>query len=258
MILAIWCAGLICKSIAALRIARSAKRKLFGFVALYLAGCVTYSVIRIGLILGYPRTQAFDLEFYAAAEPFMLAMLCGAVVSIFDAMTDQYPNFRRAGAALALSLAGIAAGFYLIAGDNGASAAWSGVVRQQILTERNAMLAMLVFLVGANAIIRLFRVIPVIPSARAAANIVCAEIAFELASSSFSAATGHRYVALDGLFPVAGGLIAGALWAFYFPRSSDERCEIQAPSPAEANELRVERERLMAMLPEIKRSLWRA
>lgn len=257
LILAIWCAGIICKSIAALRIARSAKRDLFGFVALYLAGCVAYSVIRIGLILGYPGTRAFDLEFYAAAEPLMLAMLCAAVVSIFRAMTDQYPNFRRARAGLAFSLAGIAVGFYLIAGPNGASSTWFGVARQQILTERNVMLAMLVFLAGANAITTVFRVIPVIPSARAAANIICAEIAFELASSTFAAVTGHRHTGLDGLLPVAGGLIGGALWAFYFPRTSDERREIEAPSPAEAIELRAQRERLIAMLPEIKRSLGR-
>ncbi len=257
LILAIWCAGVICKSIAALRIARSAKRDLFGFVALYLAACAGYSAIRIGLIMGYPATRAFDLEFYAAAAPFMLAILCAAVVSIFRAMTAQYPNFQRARAGFAISLAGIAVGSYLIAGANGASATWFGVARQQILTERNLMLAMMVFLVGANAITTVFRVIPVIPSARAAANIVCVEILLELASSSFTAVTGHRYVALDGLFPVAGGLIAGALWAFYFPRTSDERGEIEAPSPAEANELRAQRERLIAMLPEIKRSLGR-
>jgi hypothetical protein len=258
VILAIWYAGVACKVIAAYRIVGMGRVVRYWAVFLYLASCVAYSAVRLYLIHGYPATRALHQAFYTRSAPIMLALLGVAVLSVFRVNTEKYPNFRVPGTAILVVLTILGGAASLVSRGMLVPAGWTGAVKGAILLERNVLLMMAVILVGTGGVLSWLKELPVRPSARTAAYLLCLEVGFGIAASGFSVVTNHQFRVLDGLIPVIGGLIAGWLWAFHFPQVSDECAEVQVPAIGEYEALTQEQERILTTLVGIRRALWRS
>jgi hypothetical protein len=227
-IITLWYAGIAAKAFAAYRMVRN---DLFQRLPIFWA-FIVISVARsiaLACLAGDPRQYA---ELAADTMPMMLLSEGFAITSVYWLLTENFPNWRKPGAISlsVLTILGMSATLLLrnvgVPVDWGYG--WADVWQTAILLQRHVMVAMAVVLLGVRLLLAMARMIPVRPTARRAADVLCVDVMLGLTGSVLTMWIGRRFPLIAYAWPVLCGLTSGLLWAFWLPAASDE-CEYVLP-----------------------------
>jgi hypothetical protein len=223
LIIVLWCLGIAAKGLAAFRIV---SKGLFNRLPIFWA-YILISVARSTALLcfiGNPRRYA---DIAADSMPMMLLSEAFAITSVFWAVTENFPRWRRPGTISLSVLAIIGAMSALLVRSVGVPNDWGyGLWRLwegAVLMQRHGMIAMAVVLVGVRFLLALVRMVPVRPVARRAADVLTIDVLLGAAGAMIAMWYGKRYPLFTYMFPVCAGVANGLLWAFWLPAASDGR-----------------------------------
>jgi hypothetical protein len=223
LIVALWSLGVGAKALAAWRIVR---KGLFHRLPIFWA-YIVISVARSAVLLCFIGNSRRYADISADSLPMMLLTEAFAITSVFWAVTENFPRWRRPGtiSLTALTLIGTAAALLIrtagIPKDWGYG--WAQTWEWALLLQRNVMVAMGVVLLGVRFLLALVRFIPVHSVARRAADVLCIDVAMGVASATLTMWVGRSYPVVAYLAPVLAGITNGVLWAFWLPAASDGR-----------------------------------
>ena len=157
----------------------------------------------------------------------MLLTEAFAITSVFWAVTENFPRWRKPGTISLSALGIIGAASALVVRSAAIPKDWVYFWLQPwalaILLQRNAMVAMAVVLLGVRFLIVLVRMVPVHPVARRAADVLLIDVLLGVLNSTVVMWLGHSYPNVASLWPVSAGVANGLLWAFWLPAAADGR-----------------------------------
>ncbi len=202
----------------------------FPFVWIFVAMSAVRSILLVITQIRHDLHSATLVSVYSM--PVMLLAEALAIMNVFGALTEKYPNFKRAGSIFlgVLTVAGVGAA--CLTRFAAVPPGWDGFWQGSALLQRHVMVGMIVVLIGVRALLPKVNGIPVRETADRAADVITCEVAFGLLASTIAIATGHQFKLLDALVPILGSVVTGALWAFWMPRGS-ERCADFVPMTEE-------------------------
>jgi hypothetical protein len=223
LIVSIWWIGVAAKALAAWRIAR---KGLFHRLPIFWA-FIVISIARSVVLLLFGGNSRRYAEIVADSLPMMLLTEAFAITSVFWAVTENFPRWRKPGtiSLSALAIIGAASAMAVrtaaIPKDWGYN--WLQPWEIAMLLQRNVMVAMAVVLLGVRFLIVLVRMVPVHPVARRAADVLLIDVLLGVLNSLVLMWFGHDYPVFARLFPVSVGVANGLLWAFWLPAAADGR-----------------------------------
>jgi hypothetical protein len=246
-ILTMWCAAIVIKAIAAYLLVRNGLVRRFPALWAYISFCAVSSAVLLYL---HSQPQLYVYAF-SVVNYVQLVLESLAIIGVFWAVTERYPNFGRPGTILLSTL-----------GMIGITAAWSGRSiavpelweqswRLALLLERHLSLVMITVLAGTRAALALTRVIPVRPSARRAADILTLHAIMGLAAASYAIGTSMRYPALASILPLADHILMGILIATRLTKASDELPEPEPISEQQLERFKAEQQARAARIGEL-------
>lgn len=207
----VWCAGVLCKGMAAYRTARSGMIRFAPSLWLYIAVFFIYSA---GLLAVRPNYTAY-LQVYSIGLPVILVLQLVATTAIFRLVTVNYPNFRIAGSVLfgALAIAGVGAAWatsYFSAAANGQLIAslWEAMM----FAQRYTFVVIVVVLLGVLVFLPRWPCIPIPRSARAAAWIMVFDAGSSFAGVWFTEYYGYEHPVIMATLSAARGLVLALAW----------------------------------------------
>jgi hypothetical protein len=228
LIVSIWWIGVAVKALAAWRIAR---KGLFHRLPIFWA-FIVISVARSVVLLVFGGNSRRYAEIIADSLPMMLLTEAFAITSVFWAVTENFPRWRKPGTISLSALAIIGAASALVVRSAAIPKDWGYNWLQPwelaMLLQRDAMVAMAVVLLGVRFLTVLVRMVPVHPVARRAADVLLIDVLLGMLNSTVVMWLGHRYPALAALWPVSAGVANGLLWAFWLPAAADGREQVHS------------------------------
>jgi hypothetical protein len=223
LVVSIWWIGVATKALAAWRIAR---KGLFHRLPIFWA-YIVISVARSLVLLLFGGNSRRYAEIAADSLPMMLLTEAFAITSVFWAVTENFPRWRRPGTISLSALAIIGSASALVVRSAAIPKDWGYNWLQPwelaVLLQRNAMVAMAVVLLGVRFLTVLVRMVPVHPVARRAADVLLIDVLLGMLHSTVVMWFGHTYPAVAALWTVSAGVANGLLWAFWLPAAADGR-----------------------------------
>jgi len=223
LIVSLWWIGVAAKALAAWRIVG---KGLFHRLPIFWA-YIVISVARSSVLLCFAWNSRRYAEIVADSLPMMLLSEAFAITSVFWAVTENFPRWRKPGtiSLSALAIIGTASALLVrsaaIPKDWGYN--WLQPWELAMLLQRNAMVAMAVVLLGVRFLLALVRMVPVHPVARRAADVLLIDVLLGLVNSTVIMWVGRKYPLVAHLWPVSAGVANGLLWAFWLPAAADGR-----------------------------------
>ncbi len=208
----LWCAGIAITAFAAHRMASTGLSSLLPAVWLYLA---TSAVYWVALLAARPSWQVY-LGVYSAGVVFVLLVKCGALVSVFWAVTANYRNFRNFGSMFlgACSVIGVASAWLVSIASKGLRAhvfvmwLWHGA----FLIERYTAVAILGTLLAICLLLPRSPRIPLMRYGSCAARLMAVDAAFSVASSWLQHETAYNHPLVAALIGTGYTCAVGITW----------------------------------------------
>jgi hypothetical protein len=223
LVVSIWWIGVAVKALAAWRIARKGLFHRLPILWAFIVISVARSIV-LACFFGDSRRYA---EIVADSLPMMLLTEAFAITSVFWAVTENFPRWRKPGTISLSALAIIGAASALLVRSAAIPKDWGYSWLQPwdlaILLQRNAMVGMAVVLLGVRFLTVLVRMVPVHPVARRAADVLLIDVLLGMLSSTVVMWFGYTYPPAARLWTVTVGVANGLLWAFWLPAAADGR-----------------------------------
>jgi hypothetical protein len=245
VLLALWCAAIGAKSLAAYRLFRNGAARLMPGLWVFLVAGICRSLLLL-LLEGSPQYRTV----YVASVPFLLVAEGFAVTSIFWRMVEHYPRFRTAGSIFlsAFCLLGAALGLLVrLVGDG----PYRPIIQASLLFQSYGAMAMLVVLGGARLFLPRDEALPIRRSAQDAADVMAFSLVMNMATSVFAVKWGLEYGGVARLLPLIGGIATSCLWAFTVNPQTDP---VAQPRYATKEEYRAAQYSTLRMLAKLRRA----
>lgn len=249
LVIALWYAGPATEAVAAYRLARNGLVWRFPTLWAFLVASALQSALLIS-VQHNPQRYAY---IYSYSSVTMLLMEAFAVVGVFWAVTEKYPNFGKPGTVLLSGLAIIGALACWMTRFLAVPPQWSTLWQIAMLIQRYVSLVMIVMLAGSRILLPIVPRIPIRASARRASDILTIHALFGLASSAVTVGTGGRFPWAASLLPVLGGMVTPLLCAFWLTAASDECADLAPVTEKELHEARAAGLRLSDRIDELQR-----
>ncbi len=229
----LWITAIALKAFAVFRLWRH--RSLFPWLLAFLSASVLRSAVLMAL---RPQHAALYRDVMAATGPVLMALETMAALSIFWRLTEQYPNWRKAGSFVlgVISGMGIGGAWLLRMVGVQASVAWQAVYTLQ----RHWMLGLAIVLL---LILRLVRVgqsissVPVRPIAVRAAQCLAVSCGGGTVTALLVMQAGLPTPAWAYAVGPLMGCVNGLLCAAWLPRASAACAAFTVPPPDNSREV---------------------
>jgi hypothetical protein len=246
LILVLWYAAIAAKAGAAYRLYRDGLITRFATLWAYLVVSSARSIILLGLQTDLHRYQLL----YTYTVPLMLLLQGFAVAGVFWAVAEQYPRFRRPGSVILACLAGIGACAAWLTHFVAVPPDWSAPWQMASLLERHTMLVMTIVLAGTRFFLPRIPGIPIRPSAKRAADILCIYTALGLTASAVFIGSDTTQVVLAQLLRVGGSFLCMAALALFVTKTSDQSATFRPVTERDEAEM-LQAERWFEQLTEV-------
>jgi len=237
LILALWYAAIVAKAAAAYRLYRDGLIIRFATLWVYLVVCSVRSVTLLAFqddLERYKQIFTYSMPLVSLLEGF-------AVAGVFWAVAEQYPRFRKPGSVILSCLAGIGACAVWLTHFVAVPAEWSAPWQMASLLERHSMLAMTIVLAGTRFFLPRIPGIPIRPSAKRAADILCLNTTVSFIATSVMIGSDGQS-SFSQLLKVGGGLLSMSALALFVTKASDRSADVRPVTALdEAEMIRAER-----------------
>ena len=237
LILALWYAAIAAKAAAAYRLYRDGLITRFAPLWVYLVVCTVRSVTLLAFqddLERYKQIFTYSMPLVSLLEGF-------AVAGVFWAVAEQYPRFRKPGSVILSCLAGIGACAVWLTHFVAVPAEWSAPWQMASLLERHSMLAMTIVLAGTRFFLPRIPGIPIRPSAKRAADILCLNTTVSFIATSVMIGSDGQS-SFSQLLKVGGGLLSMSALALFVTKASDRSADVRPVTALdEAEMIRAER-----------------
>ena len=245
MLVALWCAAIGAKSLAAYRLLRNGAARLMPGLWVYLVAGICRSVLMLALE-GSPQYGMV----YAATVPIMVVAEGFAITSIFWRMVEHYPRFRVAGSIFLSTFCVLGAMLGLVVRMVGVGP-YGPLIQASLLFQGYGAVAMLVVLGGARVFLPRDPALPIRRSAQDAADVMAFSLVTNMAASVFAAKWGLEWGGVARMLPLIGGIASCCLWAFTVNPQTDP---VARPRYATEEEYRAARFSALRMLAKLRRA----
>jgi hypothetical protein len=238
LILVFWYAAIAAKAAAAYRLYRDGLITRFATLWVYLVVCTARSLT----LLAFQDNLRRYKEVFTYSMPLVSLLEGFAVAGVFWAVAEQYPRFRKPGSVILTCLAGIGACAAWLTHFVAVPDEWSAPWQMASLLERHTLLAMTVVLAGTRFFLPRIPGIPIRPSAKRAADILCVNTTVAFIATSVLIGTDGSQSLFAQLLKVCGGFFSMSALALFVTKASDHTSDLRPVTARdEAEMIRAER-----------------
>jgi len=239
LILVLWYAAIAAKTAAAYRLYRDGLITRFAPLWVYLVVCTLRSLALLAMqddLERYRQVFTYSMPLVSLLEGF-------AVAGAFWAVAEQYPRFRKPGSVILCCLAGIGGCAAWLTHFVAVPAGWSAPWQVASLLERHTLLGMTIVLAGTRYLLPRIPGIPIRPSAKRVADILCANTLTVFAASVLFIGTNTTEAAMAQILRVGvGGVLCWSALALFVTKASDRSADLRPVTARdEAEMLQAER-----------------